>query len=416
MKIAMASDTINKVKSNKTVQEVEKDVRPLQQFFQKFGNDWSTIFAGSLAYSLLTAMLPIAIAIVAIFGLVLGGDTAKSKQYLATITNIFSAKQSGGLSASLLTSVSTQLNHYAGWLIIIAILVAIFGGSRLFVVMEQFLDLVYRVRPRPSLARNGVAILMMIIFIVLIPVMVFTATLPGFAVGLIQKIPVLNGIPFFIFIVKNPVVLAIASYLGGLLSTFILFEAIFFIVPNQKISWKNSWRGALVSAILLDIFVALFPVYTSLFLKNYAGQIGFAVVLLLFFYYFAVILMLGGEINAFFFEKVRPLPNDLATFVSTVAGNINRDRPSSESDSHVNAEPTQQADNAHIARQRRKEQRNQAKNQRKEQNVVQQAQASQDTAAKQQKQPGRLSTVLEVVLGSALAMVIALLRTRDIKR
>src|SRR5579883_2060059 len=98
----MASNTINKLKSNETVQKVEEDAKPLQQFFKKFGNDWSTIFAGSLAYSLLTAMLPIAIAIVAIFGLVLGGNTARSKQYLATITGIFSAKQSGGLSASLL--------------------------------------------------------------------------------------------------------------------------------------------------------------------------------------------------------------------------------------------------------------------------------------------------------------------------
>ena len=410
----MASNTLNKLKSNEEVEKVEKEARPLQQFFLKFGNDWSTIFAGSLAYSLLTAMLPIAIAIVAIFGLVLGGNTAKSKQYLSTITSAFSTGKSGGLNASLLQSVSTQLNHFAGWLIIIAILVAIFGGSRLFVVMEQFLDLVYRVRPRPSIARNGVAILMMIIFIVLIPVMVFAATLPSFAIGLIQKVPVLNGIPFFVFIVKNPFVITVAGYLGGLISTFILFEAIFFIVPNQKISWKNSWRGALVSAILLDIFVALFPIYTSLFLKNYAGQIGFAVVLLLFFYYFAVILMLGGEINAFFFEKVLPLPNDLATFVSTVAGNINRDRPSSESASHVNAKPTEQADDAHIARQRRKEERNQAKNQRKEQKLAMQVQANQKPAAKRQQ--GKLPTALEVVLGSTLALVITLLRTRDIKK
>jgi uncharacterized BrkB/YihY/UPF0761 family membrane protein len=65
-------------------------------------------------------------------------------------------------------------------------------------------------------------------------------------------------------------------------------------------------------------------------MKNYVGQAGFAVILLVFFYYFAIILILGAEINAFFLEKVCPLPNDLVTFVSTMANKLNRDIPEAE--------------------------------------------------------------------------------------
>ena len=80
-----------------------------------------------------------------------------------------------------------------------------------------------------------------------------------------------------------------------------MFEAIYFIVPNQRISWRNSWRGAVVASILLNVFLVAFPFYVAHFLGGYAGQIGFAVILLIFFYYFAVILLLGADVNAYLF-------------------------------------------------------------------------------------------------------------------
>ena len=51
-------------------------------------------------------------------------------------------------------------------------------------------------------------------------------------------------------------------------------------------------------------------------MSNYAGQIGFAVILLLFLYYFATILILGAQINAFFFDDYQPLAEGLGTYIS----------------------------------------------------------------------------------------------------
>jgi len=146
------------------------------------------------------------------------------------------------------------------------------------------------------------------------------------------------------------VTIYLTGALGGLLAAFIFFITIYIVVPNQRISLRNSWLGAFISAIALELFISIiFPLYTTRFMGNYTGQAGFAVILLVFFYYFAVILILGAEINAFFLEKVRPLPNDLATFVSTMAGKLNRDIPEAESPSHVNPQPTDLADKAHVA-------------------------------------------------------------------
>jgi len=55
----------------------------------------------------------------------------------------------------------------------------------------------------------------------------------------------------------------------------------------------------------------------------------------------------GAEINAFFVEGVRPLPNDLATFVSTLAGRLNKDIPEDEAETHVDTRPTEAADKEH---------------------------------------------------------------------
>src|SRR5579863_5613815 len=56
----------------KVAKTAEKDVKPLQQFFTKFNNDWVMNFSSALAYNLLMAIFPIAIAVLAILGLVVG--------------------------------------------------------------------------------------------------------------------------------------------------------------------------------------------------------------------------------------------------------------------------------------------------------------------------------------------------------
>ncbi|HZU03465.1 MAG TPA: YihY/virulence factor BrkB family protein, partial [Ktedonobacteraceae bacterium] len=210
-------------------------------------------------------------------------------------------------------------------------------------------------------------------------------------------------------------IFGLGSILGSLLVSFILFEAIYIVVPNQHISFRNSWLGAVVAAIALQIYLTLFPLYAARFLGGYVGQAGFAVILLAFFYYFAVILLIGAEVNAFFAERVRPIPNDLVTFVSTMAGRLNRDFPTAESASHQNPKPTVRADDAHIADTLKQERQVQEKNAQKQQRIAV-SNLSRDQArqkAPRTQSPSKLTTALEVIAGSALAMIIALLRLRQ---
>ncbi|CAF1669331.1 unnamed protein product [Adineta ricciae] len=112
-------------------------------------------------------------------------------------------------------------------------------------------------------------------------------------------------------------------YIFGLLTSlflsFILFETIYFIIPNKKMTIKETWCGALAAAIGLQLFMIVFPIYVKNFMASYTGQIGFVVILLIFLFYSAVIFILGAQINAFFFEHIQPLPVSLGTFVSAIA-------------------------------------------------------------------------------------------------
>lgn len=136
--------------------------------------------------------------------------------------------------------------------------------------------------------------------------------------------------------------LATASILGllgilvSLCLSWILFEAIYIVVPNQRISFRKSWLGAVVAAVFLQIYLALFPFYITHFLKSYVGTTGLVVILLFFFYYFAVILLLGAEINAFFAEQIRVTPDNVAGMIHQLTSQL----PTSEKERREQAPPS----------------------------------------------------------------------------
>ena len=61
-----------KQKNEGTLQRGMKAIKPLQDFWNKFNNDWSWTLSAALAYNLLFAMFPFFLALLAILGFFLG--------------------------------------------------------------------------------------------------------------------------------------------------------------------------------------------------------------------------------------------------------------------------------------------------------------------------------------------------------
>src|SRR5947209_1288251 len=314
----MASNELEPDTSNKRgafsggMHTLKKQCQPLVAFWTKFNNDWSFNNAAGLAYNLMLSIFPIIIALLSLLGFFLG--TLAPGVYQADIDKITSTFSSLAQAKPLVVAASAQVKKDAGVLGIIAILLSIFNGSRLFLFMEGCFDIIYHVRPRGVIAQNVMAILMLLLFVVILPIMVVASAVPAFVFSLLQKTP-LAQIPGISF------VFSLGGIVSGLVAAYILFQVIYIVVPNQKINFHHSWPGAVTAAVLLEIYLTLFPLYVGHFLGVFASALGLLIVLI-FFYYFAMILLLGAEVNAFFAQNVRVTPQDLVTMVHDVTSHL----------------------------------------------------------------------------------------------
>jgi len=292
-------------------QTANTEVSSPPTFFSKFQHDWPLILARALAYSLLTTMVSIVLTLLSILGIVLRRLNPQVQDKLITYLQGF-FPQATSLD-NILRAIFHQLSLVSLTLEIIVIILAVFIGSRLFIVIERCFNLIYRLRPRALIARNLIAIGMFVLLTILTPIMLLASSLSAPALALVKN-TTLGQIPGI------GVLVSLTGVLISLIAAIILFQAMYMVIPKQHIASSGSWRGTLVAAGALQIFLAFFPLYITHFLGGYLGQIGFAVILLAFFYYFGVILLLGAEINAFYAEGIQDATDHLTTSAYSAGG------------------------------------------------------------------------------------------------
>jgi YihY family inner membrane protein len=306
-----ASDTsaIDQTPSEVT-QTANTEVSPPPTFFSKFQHDWSLILARALAYSLQITMLSIALVLLSILGIILRRLSPQvQRKLIAYLQGIFPQAISLG---NILRTIFHQLSLLSLTLEIIVIILAVLMGSRLFIVIERIFNLIYRSRSRSLIAQNLIAVGMFVLLTVLTPIMLLASSLSAPALSLVKN-TTLGHVPGI------SVLVSLAGVLISLIAAIILFQVMYMVIPKQHIAFSKSWRGTLVAAGALQIFLAFFPLYITRFLGSYLGQIGFAVILLAFFYYFGFILLLGAEINAFYAEDIQNATDDLTTSAYSAA-------------------------------------------------------------------------------------------------
>jgi YihY family inner membrane protein len=278
--------------------------RSILGFVKKVLNDWSLGFGAFLAYTILIALLPLLVTAFGIFGLVVDNYPDVEQTLVNAVTNVApgdnTTKQAVHQVAEL---AANNLKSDAGGILAIGLVFSIWGGSRLFVAIDQVFTIIYRTIQRSFIIQNLISIGMLILFVFFMIVIFVIGGVPSFV---INALPNKDGAQFGIFIAG----IAITIFVE-----FIFFMLIYKLMPNKKTRTKDIWCGSLFAAILLDVFIILFPLYIRRFMGSFIGLIGFAVILITFFYYFSLIIILGAQINAYFFERVQPLPDGLGTFL-----------------------------------------------------------------------------------------------------
>src|SRR6266516_1632903 len=127
-------------------QTTVKGFKSIQAFITKFNNDWVLSLASGLAFNLMVAIIPLLIAILALAGFIFGGlNPSIQQELIQQIQQIFPPPIP---SQEVIGLALNTLNNDAGALGIIAIVMAIIGGSGLFVAMEGQFDIIYQIRTR----------------------------------------------------------------------------------------------------------------------------------------------------------------------------------------------------------------------------------------------------------------------------
>ena len=224
-------------KTSEAKQVAEKNIKFLPAFWTKINNDWVMTFAAGLAFNLITAIFPIVIAIIAIAGFIFNSfDPSFQAHLITSIENAFPPPLN---QSNILGPALTTLSKNANFLLIFAVIFAIFGGSRLFITIEGYFSIIYHTRQRTLIKQNVMALSMLLLFVILVPLMVFVSSIPA----IIQSILNFPG---------NDLTSSLIAILLGFLFAWILFEAIYIVVPNQRISFRNSWLGAILAAVALQ--------------------------------------------------------------------------------------------------------------------------------------------------------------------
>jgi len=218
--------------------------------FHKFMNDWSMNLTAMVSYNLLTSFFPLVLALITILAL-LPAVSNNTSHFASQINSILPSEVGKSINiASLLNNV----NKEGGILGLVSIVGLLWGGSNLFGAIENAFAVIFRVKTRDFVAQKLMSLVMILLFVVLLPLSFVSSLILGSATTNLGSIMPGGA--------SGPVGLVL-GLAAGLASLFVLFLAIYIVVPNIPLSWRHAWRGALAAAVVMWIINTIFPYYTA---------------------------------------------------------------------------------------------------------------------------------------------------------
>ena len=280
----------------------------LKETFADWSEDKATRLAAALAYYTIFSIAPLLVIGIGIAGLVLGRQAVQG-QLMSQIKGAV-GDQAAGLIQTMIQNTSEPSAGIAAT--VIGIVILLFGASGVFGQLQDALNTVWEVVPKPgrpflrTLADRIVPFIMvlgigflLLVSLAISAVLTIAAQFLGSAVGQTALIgEVVNFVFFF------------------LVST-LLFALIFKILPDAEISWRDVWVGAAFTSLLFGVGRLLLGLYLGRAgVASPYGAAGSLVVLLLWIYYSAQILLLGAEFTQVYAKRygarIQPSANAIA--------------------------------------------------------------------------------------------------------
>lgn len=240
----------------------------------------------AIAFYFVTAIAPLLYICVTIAGLVMGRDEAR-EAITTALGNIMSHDSVKLLEAAIRNARGTSGGIVSG---IVGVAVLILTASGVFGEMEDALNAIWRVPPKgpvlPRLLRGRARSLALVIAL---GVLLVFSMLIGSAISALRHTIAVDT-PFSQFglaLVNNAVSFLLAA---------LLFAAIYKVLPNKNLEWRDVILGAVGTAALFQLGQILLVYFlgSSAVAKPY-GAAGGLILLLMWVYYSAQVFLLGAE-------------------------------------------------------------------------------------------------------------------------
>ena len=258
------------------------------RLIRRCAEDRADLLAAVVAFNTLFAMFPIILGVLAIVGVILQSPVAQVQARDLVLSTV---PADGALSVLHAIDGARQS---AGLLGILGLVGVLWAGVSLFGALEAALDRVYRV-PSRSLARQSLMSVGMILLFALLVIAELAATTVAQFVGrFARQLPLVGP--------AMAPALVVAGGVISVLAAFALCFAIFYVVPNVRLTASQVLPGTLFAALALVLLTQMLPLYVLYFggLNPYGAILGFFFLLMTWALLVGDALLVGAELNALF--------------------------------------------------------------------------------------------------------------------
>ena len=278
----------------------------LKQSYDAWSEDKAPRLGAALAYYTIFSLAPLLIIIIGIAGLVFGKQAAQGQLFHQIKDAV------GTTAASAIEDLLKNTQQTGGsWLAtVIGFVVLFVGATGFFVQLQDALNTIWKVAPKP-----GRPILAMLRDRLLSFILVLGATLLLLALLVVGA--ALTALNEFLPSNTLPGSTYLWQVINGLVSfgfCMLLCAMTYRILPDARIAWGDVWIGAAVTALLFTVGKYLIGLYLGGSTVTTAfGAAGSLVVVLLWIYYSTQIFLFGAEFTRIYADRfgsqVQPTDN-----------------------------------------------------------------------------------------------------------
>jgi membrane protein len=249
----------------------------------------------AFAFYAVTSVAPVLLIVIAIAGLVFGQDAAQNA-IIAQLTGLMGPQTAEVLQNAIASASGTSSSVIAT---IVGLMTLMITASGVFGEMQSTLNAIWKAQPtglttvsRLLRARAASLGLVAALGFLLMVSLVASAALTAFGNHLNSILPIGN------------LLLPALHFAVSLLLISVLFTAIYKILPDRHLEWRDVVVGGVVTAILFNIGKSLIGWYigSSAIASSY-GAAGALIILLLWIYYSTQIFLLGAEFTKIYANR-----------------------------------------------------------------------------------------------------------------